>query len=536
MLIGVLMIEKVDLLSKYYGCGYYNTRLPRILLSGCLTNEPNLFTLRLFARSRVKLQIFHEIHGGPQQMSGGSFNLVPKNVPKVDSKYRKIGTKIPVPESIPILDELRKYEPVSMTGQPPIVWDRAEGVSVFDKWGNKWLDWSSGVLVTNAGHGRREIVEAICEQAQHGLLHNYCFPSEIRARLAKRLVELSPPEHEKAFILTTGSEATECALKLARTHGRSVGGDRKIGMISFSNAFHGRTLGAQQMGGSPALKEWIVNTDPSIVQVDFPDGFRCKETSFDHFLGQMEGQGVTPDGICGVITETFQGGGASFAPVEYMQSLRNWCNDNNIVLICDEIQAAFGRTGTHFFGYQHYGIVPDLITLGKGISSSMPISAVVGRKDLLDQYPPGSMTSTHTGNPLCCAAALTSIDLIETEHLVSNAGRVGEVLQTELQNIMHDYKDIVGACHGKGLVAGLQVVEAGTESPDSQLALDVVQGCIEKGLLFFAPVGFGGGTVKIAPPPGHYRGSCARGHWGAARVDCRSARQVIPMGVPIEGI
>jgi len=209
---------------------------------------------------------------------------------------------------------------------------------------------------------------------------------------------------------------------------------------------------------------------------------------------------VTPDGICGVITETFQGGGASFAPVEYMQSLRNWCNDNNIVLICDEIQAAFGRTGTHFFGYQHYGIVPDLITLGKGISSSMPISAVVGRKDLLDQYPPGSMTSTHTGNPLCCAAALTSIDLIETEHLVSNAGRVGEVLQTELQNIMHDYKDIVGACHGKGLVAGLQVVEAGTESPDSQLALDVVQGCIEKGLLFFAPVGFGGGTVKIAPP------------------------------------
>ncbi len=433
-------------------------------------------------------------------MAGGSFELVPRDVPKVETAFRKITTKIPVPESIPILADLRKYEPISMTGQPLVVWDRGEGVNVFDKWGNKWLDWSSGVLVANAGHGRQEIIDAVIAQAQHGLLHNYCFPSEIRAKLAKRLVELCPPQHEKAFILTTGSEATECALKLARTYGRAIGGDKKVGMVSFMNSFHGRTLGSQQMGGSPALKEWIVNLDPDIFQVSFPDGFRCTDTSFDFFLKQLADQGRTPDHICGVITETFQGGGASFAPVEFMQSLRTWCDEHKVVLICDEIQAAFGRTGTHFFGYQHYGIVPDLITLGKGITSSMPVSAVVGRKELLDQYPAGSMTSTHTGNPICCVAALANIDVIEKDGLVANAGKVGDFLQCELDKVKDDFSNIVGARHGKGLVAGLHIVKKGSRDPDGELALDIVRRCIEKGLLFFAPVGFGGATVKIAPP------------------------------------
>ncbi len=430
-------------------------------------------------------------------MAGRTFELKPKDVPKVETKYRRIRTQIPVPESIPIIEQLRKYEPASMTGQPLVVWDRAEGCQVYDKWGNMWLDWSSGVLVTNAGHGRKEMRDAIVKQAEHGLLHNYCFPSEIRANLAKRLVEMAPEGFDKAFILTTGSEATECAVKLARTHGRKVGGDEKIGIISFMGAFHGRTMGAQMIGGSPDLKEWIVNLDPAMWQVLFPDGYWNEDTSFDFFLKSLDEQGVTPDMVAGVISETYQGGGASFAPKEYIQSLADWCRKNDVVLVMDEVQAGFGRTGT-LFGFEHYGIVPDLACFGKGVSSGLPVSVVLGREDLMDQYPPGSMTSTHTGNPICCAAALANLDLIEKENIPANAARMGEILHAELAKLKEKYPKIIGTVQGKGLVAGVHAIRDGKKEADYDLAFDVIARCVEKGLLFFGPVGKA--TIKIAPP------------------------------------
>jgi len=432
-------------------------------------------------------------------MAARVYDLKPKEVQQVNTKYRRIVTKIPVPESMETLEKLRKYEPVSMTGQPPVVWDRAEGVNVYDKWGNMWLDWSSGVLVTSAGHGRKEIIDAIVAQAQHGLLHNYCFPSDIRARLAEKLVQITPEKLSRAFLLTTGSETTECVLKLARTYGQKVGGKEKIGIISFEHSFHGRTLGAQMIGGIRALKEWVVNLDPDMHQVPFPDGFRCEDTSFDLFLKTLKDKGVTPECVAGVITETYQGGGASFAPPEYVQNLARWCEDNDILLIMDEIQAAFGRTGT-MFGFEHYGVVPDLICCGKAISSSLPVSAVVGRGDVMDLYAPGTMTSTHTGNPVCVAAALASIEIIERENLAENARRMGEVLQAALARVKGKYPEVIGAVRGKGLVAGLHMVKAGSKEPDGDLAFDIVGRCVEKGLLMFAPVGFGGATVKISPP------------------------------------
>ena len=148
----------------------------------------------------------------------------PRTVERVDTKYRKIVTPIPVPDSIPILERLKRFEPEAMGGQPPVVWDRAEGISVFDRWGNQWLDWSSGVLITNAGHGRQEIVDAIVSQARKPLLTTYCFPNEIRAQLVEKLVSMSPAPLRKAFLLTTGSETIECAIKLARTNGIRHGG------------------------------------------------------------------------------------------------------------------------------------------------------------------------------------------------------------------------------------------------------------------------------------------------------------------------
>jgi 4-aminobutyrate aminotransferase-like enzyme len=197
--------------------------------------------------------------------------------------------------------------------------------------------------------------------------------------------------------------------------------------------------------------------------------------------------------------ETYQGGGASFAPTEYMQQLRAWCTEHDALLICDEVQAGFGRCGT-LWGFEHYGIVPDLMCLGKGISSGLPLAAVVGRADVMDQYPPGSMTSTHTGNPICCAAALASIEVILKEGLVENAARQGEVLHAGLSELQAEFPDVIGSVQGRGLVAGVHIVRPDSEEPDGDLAFRVVERSLEKGLLMFSPVGFGGATVKIAPP------------------------------------
>jgi len=426
------------------------------------------------------------------------YPLTPRPVARVETKYRRIVTDIPAPDSVAVLETLARCEPVSMQGQPPIVWDRAEGFQVFDKHGNCWIDWSSGVLVTNAGHGRREVIDAIVAQSQHGLLHNYCFPSEVRARFAERLAGLLPPPLDKVFLLTTGSETVECAIKLCRTHGVKAGGRGKHIIVSFDKAFHGRTLGSQQAGGIPSLKEWIVNLDRGFVQVQFPDGFRTPDSSFEFFLRSLQESGVEASNVAGVILETYQGGSAAFAPPEYMQALREWTRGHKALLVCDEVQAGFGRTGT-FWGFEHYGVAPDLITLGKGISSSLPLAAIAGPAHIMDLHPAGSMTPTHTGNPVCCAAALASLECILKDNLTERSRVLGELLHSRLSAMKAEYREI-GDVAGKGLVAGISCVKPGSKEPDTDLAWNVVRAMVEKGVLLFSPVGFGGATVKIAPP------------------------------------
>ncbi len=426
------------------------------------------------------------------------YDLTPRPVPRLETPFRRIVTDLPVPESLPILERLARYEPLAMRGQPPVVWDRAEGFQVFDAWGNCWVDWSSGVLISNAGHGRSEIVEAVLQQARARLLTNYCFPSEIRSRLVERLAGLLPAPLKKVFLLTTGSEAVECAIKLARSWGVKQGGRGKHVIVSYDKAFHGRTLGAQQAGGIPALKEWIVNLDPGFVQVPFPDGFWTEDTSFEGFERALFQQGIEPQNVAAVLLETYQGGTAAFAPPAYMQALRQWCTGHKALLICDEVQAGFGRTGT-LWGFEHYGIVPDLACFGKGISSSLPISAVAGRPEVMDQFAPGTMTSTHTGNPVCCAAALASIEAVLADDLAGNARRIGALLHQRLGELAARFPQI-GAVLGKGLVAGVICVRPGTREPDGDLAFEAVRRSMEKGVLMFSPVGYMGSTIKIAPP------------------------------------
>ncbi len=431
---------------------------------------------------------------------GDAYPIEPVQVPPVRTKHRQIVTAIPAPGSVPLLEKLRAIEPACMEGQPPIVWDRAEGFSVFDAWGNKWIDFSSGVLITNAGHGPKRMVDAITATAHKPLLTSYCFPHELRYQLVTALSEVSPRDY-RIMLLSTGSEACELCIKLAREHARRIGRKDAI-IVSFTNSFHGRTLGSQRAGGIPSLQEWIGYSDPHFVYLPFPDGgVRSKPqdndfSAFERYLAELK---LTPDRICAVMSETYQGGNASFAPPAYMQALRRWCDKHDVVLVLDEVQAGFGRTGT-FWGFEHYGIVPDLIACGKGISGSLPLSAVIGKASLMNQFPPGSMTSTHSGNAICCAAAIGSLRTILEEKLVGNCAKVGQVFQDLAAAIQKRFSKVIIAYHGKGLVGSLHCVKPAGREPDAHLAWEVVGECVRRGVMLFAPVGFGGASVKLCPP------------------------------------
>ena len=427
------------------------------------------------------------------------FDLTPRRVPLVEnSQWRRIATEIPAPGSLPVLQKLIEYEPRAMQGLPPIVWDRALDFQVFDKYGNSWIDFSSGVLVTSAGHSHPKIVEAIVKQAQSGLIHNYCFPQEPRGLLVERISSLLPAPLKKVFLLTTGSETIECAIKLCRTYGVKQGGRGKNVIVSFEKSFHGRTLGSQQAGGTPILKEWIVNFDRGFVQVPFPDGYRTRDVTFDAFLRSLDEAGVASQNVAGVVIETFQGASAAFAPLDYMRKMREWTTAHKILLVCDEVQAGFGRSGK-MWGFEHYGIVPDLAAFGKGISGSLPLAAIAGPAHVMDLHPPGSMSSTHSGNPVCCAAALASIGVIINEGLVKNAARLGLVVAERLRELAPKYR-FFGNFDGRGLVFAINIVKPGGKEPDNALAHDIIRRSMEKGLLMFSPVGLGGGTIKICPP------------------------------------
>ena len=420
-------------------------------------------------------------------------------MPRIETKYRKMATEIPAPQTLTLYDELAKCEPRSMGGQPPVIWDRAEGFTVWDAYGNQWIDFSSGVLVTNAGHAPKAMRDALTAQIDSGMIHSYCFVNQPRLDLVKKLSSLAPDPLEKVFLLTTGSESTECAIKLARTYGLRNHGPEKITIVGFINDFHGRTLGSQMAGGFAAQKEWIVNLDPNMVHVPYPDGFRVTDTSFDPFLKSLEEQGASGDKVAGVMVETYPGANAAFMPDDYVKRLRAWCDEHDVLLIFDEVQAGFGRCGK-WFGFEHYGVNADVVCCGKGISSGLPLSAVIGRADVMDMYGPGEMTSTHSGNPLCCTAALASIEIIEKEGLIENAVRLEEPLLKRSREIAAASNGYIASVNGKGLVAAMQVVKPGTTEPNKELAGKIVRRCVENGLLLFAPVGFGGGTIKVNPP------------------------------------
>ena len=431
-----------------------------------------------------------------------SFNLEPISVSKIITTHRKIITNIPSPSSIQIIKRLQKCEPKSMGLEVPVVWNHAKDYQVFDGDGNCWIDFSSGIFVANVGHSHPKVCKAISDIVDQELLHNYYFPSTIRTELVEKLLNMIPKYLNKIFLLTTGSEATECAIKISRIFGRERN-KNKNGIISFYGSMHGKTLGALMAGGKTKEKHWIKNLDPDIHHFPFPDYTTCQysegdkhvcdDICFQKNIKELE-ENVDLKTICAFMIESYQGWGALFYPKKYINALYKWAKENDVLIIFDEIQAGFGRTGK-LFAFEHYDIEPDLVCCGKGISSSLPLSAVLGKDKLLNLD--SSLNSTHGGNPICCAATLASLEVLEQENLVEESNRKGDILEKELEKIQTKYSDIIQRISGKGLVYAIHLRNPQTKKLDIQLGDLIIEKAMQKGVIL---VRTGSGTIKIGPP------------------------------------
>jgi 4-aminobutyrate aminotransferase len=414
----------------------------------------------------------------------------------------RIVTELPGPEAQRLLALSEQYEPRSMSDQVPMVWARGERVWLEDVDGNVFLDFTSGVLVVNAGHSHPRLVAAMREQADQ-VVNTYDFVNRWRPLLAQKLVEITPPNLDKAVILTTGAETTEAAIKLARKY------TGRYEIIAFHGAFHGRTYGAMSIGGkrSSAGTKGYGPFLPGVVFAPFPYCYRCPfgqtpdncrlhGTEYLDWLVETE----TEDNIAAVIVETYQGGsGSIMAPEGWFPRLEAWCRKRDILLIIDEVQASFGRTGK-LFGFEHYGITPNILCLGKGISSSVPLSAIVAEGRIMDDLPPGSLGSTHGGNALCSRVALENVNVIIEEGLSENAAAVGKAMLDRLQAIQGQH-ECIGDVRGLGLVFGIEIVKArDTKEPDAELTRRIIEASYRRGMLLIAPIGFYGNVLRIAPP------------------------------------
>lgn len=434
-------------------------------------------------------------------MAGHEFTHAPTEVPKVKTRFRTICTPIPVPESLPILESIYRCESRSMHGQLPLVWDRASDFQVHDAWGNTWIDFTSTIFVANAGHANPRISAAIRALAEKPLLHTYTYASQERADYLRELIRITPPRFEKAFLLSAGTEATECGLKLMRLYSTRVG-KRRPGILCFEGNWHGRTMGAQMMSWNPPQKEWIGYHDPNIFHLPFPypwraDAVHDPESYFKQSLENLcNKQRLDPSrDFCGVMMETFQGWGAIFYPPKFVEAVERFCRENKVLLAFDEMQSGFGRTGK-LFGYMHYGVKPDILCCGKGAASGVPLALVLGSAEVMDLPDIGSMSSTHSANPFVCAAGLANLRALFEDGLIERAMLSGQRLQSNLALFHSEFPKHLAFVLGKGMVAAL-IFQTPDGKPIPKLCDAICEQAMRRGLLL---VHTGRESIKIAPP------------------------------------
>lgn len=427
------------------------------------------------------------------------YELESHEVELISTKHRTICSRIPHPESIEIINELRKYESNSMHDQLPLLWDSAKDYRVFDGYGNCFIDLTSTIFVANIGHSHPKLVKAIEKCCKKPLINNYYYPSKERRDFVKKLVEVAPEHLNKVIIYSTGSETTEASFKIMRQYGRKIS-EKKITILSFEGSFHGKTTGSQQLGGKKAGKTWIGNLDKNIVHIPFPSEWYLKESKlsgkelFLRDIKELESKGVDLSNIAGLIIEPYQGWGALFYPQDYIDEMISWAKKNNTLITVDEVQSGFGRTGK-LFGFQHYDMEPDLVCMGKAISSSLPLSAIIGREELINMD--ASMNSTHGGNPVACAASLASLEVLIEENLVYESERKGKILEKELLSWQKEYPELISYISCKGLVAAIFFINPENKELDIELVDNLIYKAMLKGVNSVRTLS---GTIKIGPP------------------------------------
>jgi len=414
----------------------------------------------------------------------------------------KLKTTIPGPNAKRILAGDEQYISPSYTRSYPLVAKRGRGIVVEDVDGNEFYDFSAGIAVTSTGHCHPEVVAAIQKQAGE-LIHmsGTDFYYEGMVTLAERLSKIAPMQGpHKIYYGNSGAEAVEAALKLARYH------TKRQQVIAFFGAFHGRTMGALSLTASkPQQKRRFSPLVPGVTHISYPDVYRAGVAPQDaekfalgcarYIEDKLFKTILPPEEVAAIYVEPVQGeGGYVVAPTVFMQELRRICDKHGILLVVDEVQSGIGRTGK-WFAVEHTGVQPDIVCMAKGIASGMPLGVTLSKADVMD-WIPGSHASTFGGNPVCIAAALATLDVIEKESLLRNSQEVGSHMMKRMADWPKKHK-IVGDVRGRGLMIGVEIVKDQATREYGAAERDrIVEQAFERGVLF---LGCGPSTIRIAP-------------------------------------
>ncbi len=382
-----------------------------------------------------------------------------------------------------------------------LVIERGEGSFIYTKDGRRYLDFASGIATNNVGQCHPRVVKAAIEQTQkciHAAASVVHY--ELHVELAEKLVEITPGSIEMCFFANSGAEAVEGAVKLARyTSGRPI-------VISFIGSFHGRTYGAVSLTSSKAhYRAGYQPMLPSLFHTPYPYCYRCpmghrrQECSIDclNYLRQML-HTVTPvEDVAAILLEPVLGeGGYVVPPAEFVRGLRQLCDEHGILLILDEVQTGFGRTGK-MFAAEHFTVRPDIMSVAKGIAGGFPLSAVLASSRLMKAWPAGVHGSTFGGNPVACAAALASIAVIQEEGLLDNATRLGNMILSRLHELKNQHP-VIGDVRGLGLMVGIEFVKD-DGSPDKDAVTRMRELCLEDGLILLS-CGTDENVIRLIPP------------------------------------
>jgi 4-aminobutyrate aminotransferase len=419
----------------------------------------------------------------------------------IDAKLPLLRTPLPGPNAKGVIARDAQFVSPSYTRGYPLVAKRGRGAMIEDVDGNLFLDFAAGIAVVSTGHCHPRVVEAIQKQAAE-LIHISCtdFYYQGIAELAQRLSDVAPgKEAKKVYFGNSGTEAIEAAIKLARYH------TRRDKIIAFQGCFHGRTMGALSLTASKAVqRKGFGALLAGVFHIPYPNSYRCPYgnpspctcvESAAYLEEEIFKRMVDPEEVAAVFIEPIQGeGGYLPASKEFLMELQRICRKHGILLVCDEVQSGMGRTGK-WWASDHAGIEPDILCVAKGIASGMPLSATIARASLMD-WKPGAHASTFGGNPVSIAAALATMDLLESQY-IENARRVGEFLMQRMKDWPSRHR-IVGDVRGKGLMIGVEIVrDQKTKERAGDLREAIVDLAFEKGLLL---LGAGENTVRIAPP------------------------------------